>query len=83
MGQGELAERQDSVVGRRLHAAGGAGNGKRWVVDMDLEKFFDRVNHDILMSRVRRKVKDVRVLKLIRRFLEAGLMLGGMVRSSG
>lgn len=53
-------------------------DGKRWVVDMDLEKFFDRVNHDILMSRVRRKVKDVRVLKLIRRFLEAGLMRGGM-----
>ncbi|MDD5708630.1 MAG: reverse transcriptase domain-containing protein, partial [Kiritimatiellae bacterium] len=48
-------------------------SGKRWVVDMDLEKFFDRVNHDILMSRVSRKVKDWRVLKLIRRFLEAGL----------
>ena len=45
--------------------------GHRWVVDMDLEKFFDRVNHDVLMSRVARRVKDKRVLKLIRSFLEA------------
>jgi RNA-directed DNA polymerase len=52
--------------------------GKRWVVDIDLEKFFDRVNHDVLMSRVARKVKDKRVLKLIRRYLEAGLMAGGV-----
>lgn len=59
-------------------AQGYIRSGKRWVVDMDLEKFFDRVNHDILMSRVSRKVKDWRVLKLIRRFLEAGLMRGGM-----
>jgi len=41
------------------------------VVDLDLEKFFDRVNHDVLMARVVRKVKDERVLKLIRRYLEA------------
>jgi len=53
--------------------------GKRWVVDIDLEKFFDRVNHDVLMARVIRKVKDKRVLKLIRRYLEAGLMEGGVV----
>ena len=53
--------------------------GRRWVVDFDLEKFFDRVNHDILMSRVARKVKDKRLLKLIRRFLEAGLMTDGVV----
>lgn len=53
--------------------------GKRWTVDLDLEKFFDRVNHDVLMSRVVRKVKDERVLKLIRRYLEAGLMEGGVV----
>lgn len=42
--------------------------GYRWVADMDLEKFFDRVNHDVLMSRVARKVTDKRVLLLIRRF---------------
>ena len=55
------------------------GEGKRWVVDLDLEKFFDRVNHDVLMSRVARQVRDVRVLKLIRRFLEAGMMQEGIV----
>lgn len=56
--------------------------GYRIVVDIDLEKFFDRVNHDILMSRVARKVKDKRVLRLIRRYLQAGIMLEGVaVRS--
>jgi group II intron reverse transcriptase/maturase len=49
------------------------------VVDLDLEKFFDRVNHDILMSRVARRVKDERILKLIRRYLEAGMMSEGVV----
>lgn len=53
--------------------------GRRWVVDIDLEKFFDRVNHDILMSRVPRKVKDRRVLRLIRRYLTAGVLEGGIV----
>jgi RNA-directed DNA polymerase len=52
--------------------------GYQWVVDIDLEKFFDRVNHDILMSRVARKVKDKRLLKLIRRYLTAGMMDGGL-----
>lgn len=56
-----------------------AAAGKRWVVDMDLEKFFDRVNHDILTARVAQKIADKRVLKLIRRYLEAGLMVGGVV----
>ena len=56
-----------------------AATGKRWVVDMDLEKFFDRVNHDILMARIARKIEDKRVLKLIRRYLQAGLMVGGVV----
>ena len=53
--------------------------GKRWVVDIDLEKFFDEVNHDILMSRIARKVRDKRVLGLIRRYLQAGIMEGGLV----
>jgi len=69
--------------GRNAHQAvqaarGHVAAGKRWVVDLDLEKFFDRVNHDVLMARVVRKVKDDRVLKLIRRYLEAGLMEGGV-----
>jgi len=49
------------------------------VVDIDLEKFFDRVNHDILMSRLARRIKDKRVLRLIRRYLQAGMMEGGLV----
>jgi len=48
------------------------------VVDLDLEKFFDRVNHDMLMARVARRVKDKRLLRLLRRFLEAGLMSEGI-----
>lgn len=56
--------------------------GYTWVVDIDLEKFFDRVNHDILMSRVARKIKDKRVLKLIRQYLNAGVMINGVVLSS-
>ncbi len=70
--------------GRNAHQAVKAARsyvaeGRRWTVDLDLEKFFDRVNHDVLMARVVRKVKDERVLKLIRRYLEAGLMEGGVV----
>lgn len=53
--------------------------GRRWVVDMDLEKFFDKVNHDILMERIRRKIKEPRLLTLIRRYLKAGVMEGGTV----
>jgi RNA-directed DNA polymerase len=53
--------------------------GRRWVVDIDLEKFFDRVNHDILMARVSRTVKDKRVLRVIRKYLQAGMMIGGIL----
>ena len=53
--------------------------GFRYIVDIDLEKFFDQVNHDKLMSRLSTRVHDKRVLKLIRRYLTAGVMIGGLV----
>jgi len=56
--------------------------GYTWVVDMDLEKFFDRVNHDILMSRVARRVADKRLLKLIRAFLNSGVMINGLMEAT-
>ena len=61
-----------------IAARGYIEQGYRWTVDIDLEKFFDRVNHDKLMSLVARKVKDKRVLKLIRKYLESGIMLNGV-----
>ncbi|HED0876537.1 TPA: group II intron reverse transcriptase/maturase [Campylobacter jejuni] len=54
--------------------------GYRWVVDIDLEKFFDKVHHDRLMRRLSMKIKDPIVLRLIRRYLQAGVMEGGLVR---
>ena len=53
--------------------------GYEWAVDIDLEKFFDRVNHDMLMARVARVVKDKRVLKLIRAYLNSGIMVNGVL----
>src|SRR6202163_4247790 len=53
--------------------------GNRWVVDLDLEKFFDRVNHDKLMAAIARRVSDKRMLKLIRAILESGVMENGLV----
>ena len=60
-------------------------DGKRVVVDVDLEKFFDRVNHDVLMGRLAKRIADKRMLGLIRRYLEAGIMANGVVmaRSEG
>jgi retron-type reverse transcriptase len=55
-------------------------SGRRWVVDIDLEKFFDRVNHDVLMARVARRIKDKRMLRLIRRYLQSGIMEGGLAQ---
>lgn len=56
--------------------------GYRWVVDMDLEKFFDKVNHDRLMSTLAKRVKDKPLLKLIRKYLQAGVMINGVVSST-
>lgn len=66
---------QQAVQAARNHVAA----GKRWTVDIDLEKFFDRVNHDTLMSLVKRKVKDRLVLKLIDSYLKAGMFISGLV----
>jgi group II intron reverse transcriptase/maturase len=70
--------------GRNAHQAVKAAKqyvaeGRRIVIDMDLEKFFDRVNHDLLMQKLSVKIDDGRVLRLIRRYLEAGMMADGMV----
>jgi hypothetical protein len=70
--------------GRRAHdavleAQRYVQDGYRVVVDVDLEKFFDRVNHDILMARLARRIDDKAVLRLIRRYLVAGIMDGGVV----
>ena len=69
--------------GRRAHDAVCAAqryiqNGRRWVVDVDLEKFFDRVNHDVLMERLSRRIEDRRMLRLIRRFLSVGILAAGI-----
>lgn len=70
--------------GRRAHDAVCAAQryieeGRRWVVDVDLEKFFDRVNHDVLMGKLSKRIADKRMLGLIRRYLGAGIMADGVV----
>lgn len=65
----------EAVQAARRHVE----EGHRWVVDIDLEKFFDRVNHNILMARLARRIRDKTLLRLIRSYLEAGMMNKGMV----
>jgi group II intron reverse transcriptase/maturase len=73
--------------GRSAHQAvraakGYVVEGYQWVVDLDLDRFFDRVQHDVLMARVARKVGDRRLLRLIRRYLSAGIMVDGVKQAS-
>lgn len=73
--------------GRSAHEAVKAAQtyaqaGKNWVVDMDITKFFDRVNHDLLMHRVGQRIRDKRMLRLIGRYLRAGVMIQGVVQES-
>jgi RNA-directed DNA polymerase len=65
----------DAIIAARNYIQ----EGRHWVVDVDLEKFFDRVNHDVLMGRLAKRVTDKRLLGLIRRYLEAGMMADGVV----
>ncbi|HYJ80539.1 MAG TPA: group II intron reverse transcriptase/maturase [Longimicrobiaceae bacterium] len=70
--------------GRRAHDAVRQAqryvqSSRRWVVDVDLEKFFDRVNHDVLMVRLERRIEDKRLLRVVRRYLEAGVLADGVV----
>ncbi|MFA5140351.1 MAG: group II intron reverse transcriptase/maturase [Elusimicrobiota bacterium] len=74
--------------GRGAHKAVSAARryiqeGRRWVVDVDLERFFDRVNHDVLMGRLAKRITDKRMLRLIRRYLEAEMMANGIVTERG
>jgi RNA-directed DNA polymerase len=70
--------------GKSAHQALAAGrehvaSGKGWVVDLDLEKFFDRVNHDVLLGRLAKRIGDTRVLRVLRRYLEGGVLADGVV----
>ncbi|MFN8655059.1 MAG: reverse transcriptase domain-containing protein [Candidatus Obscuribacterales bacterium] len=69
---------EQAVEAARKHIEG----GYRVVVDIDLEKFFDRVNHDVLMNRVTKRISDKRVHKLIRAYLNAGALEGGLTSAS-
>lgn len=63
-------------------AKGYLAEGNRWVVDIDLEKFFDKVNHDRLMGTLAKRIEDKRLLKLIRNYLKSGIMMNGVVTTS-
>lgn len=63
-------------------AKGYLKEGYRWVVDMDLEKFFDKVNHDRLMSTLAKRINDKPLLKLIRKYLQSGVMINGVVSNT-
>ena len=69
---------QDAVRAAQQYAQG----GKEWVVDLDITKFFDHVNHDILMSRIGQVTRDKRVLGLIGKYLRRGAMVDGLVEAS-
>jgi RNA-directed DNA polymerase len=65
-----------------LQAAQYIKEGKEWVVDIDLEKFFDKINHDRLMQRLSKGIGDKRLLRLINAYLKAGIMEGGVCRAT-
>lgn len=67
---------RDAVLAAQAHVQ----SGRRVVVDVDLEKFFDRVNHDILIDRLRRRIDDTAVIRLVRAYLNSGIMVGGVVQ---
>ena len=68
-----------SAHGAVKKAQGYIADGNRWVVDIDLEKFFDRVNHDKLMGLLAKQIEDKRLLKLIHKYLKTGIMINGVV----
>lgn len=64
------------------HAQGEIINGKRWVVDMDFDSFFDRVNHDRLMHKLTAQIDDKAMLRLINRYLKSGIEVNGVIEKS-
>jgi retron-type reverse transcriptase len=78
MGSGPGRSAQDAVRAAQRYAQ----EGKEWVVDIDIAKFFDHVNHDIPMGRIAQVIRDKRVLHLIGTYLRRGAMLEGLVQAS-